>query len=64
MPYPEIMIHGMRQELAQLGIEETKTTEAVDAAVKNTDGTLMVGRVGSEVNQQAGYDAAKQTKGR
>lgn len=32
----------MRQELAQLGIEETKTTEAVDAAVKNTDGTLMV----------------------
>jgi len=42
MPYPEIMIQGMRQELAQLGIEETKSTEAVDAAVKNTDGTLMV----------------------
>jgi len=42
MPYPEIMIHGMRQELAQLGIEEAKTTEAVDEAVKNTDGTLMV----------------------
>ena len=42
MPYPEIMIHGMRAELAQLGIEETKTTEAVAEAVKNTDGTLMV----------------------
>jgi putative YphP/YqiW family bacilliredoxin len=42
MPYPEMMIHGMRQELAQLGIEETKTSEAVDEAVKNTDGTLMV----------------------
>jgi putative YphP/YqiW family bacilliredoxin len=42
MPYPEIMIHGMRQELAQLGFEETKTPEAVDEAVKNTDGTLMV----------------------
>jgi len=42
MPYPEIMIHGMRAELAQLGIEETKTTEAVEDAVKNTDGTLMV----------------------
>lgn len=42
MPYPEIMIQGMRQELAQLGIEETKTTEAVDEAVKNTDGTVMV----------------------
>lgn len=42
MPYPEIMIQGMRQELAQLGIEETKTTEAVDEAVKNTEGTVMV----------------------
>lgn len=42
MPYPEIMIHGMRQELAQLGIEETKTPEAVREAVENTDGTVMV----------------------
>jgi bacilliredoxin len=42
MPYPEMMIYGMRQELAQLGIEETKTTEEVNDAVKNTDGTLMV----------------------
>ncbi len=32
----------MRAELADLGIEETKTTESVDEAVKNTDGTLMV----------------------
>ena len=42
MPYPEIMIHGMRAELAQLGFEETKTTEAVKDAVENTDGTVMV----------------------
>lgn len=42
MPYPEIMIHGMRQELAQLGIEETKTPEEVKEAVENTDGTVMV----------------------
>ncbi|MEP6901911.1 MAG: BrxA/BrxB family bacilliredoxin [Actinomycetota bacterium] len=42
MPYPEIMIHGMRQELAQLGIEETKTPEAVIEAVENTGGTVMV----------------------
>jgi putative YphP/YqiW family bacilliredoxin len=42
MPYPEIMIHGMRQELAQLGIEETKTPEEVKEAVEKTDGTLMV----------------------
>lgn len=32
----------MRQELAQLGIEETKTPEAVKEAVENTKGTLMV----------------------
>ena len=42
MPYPEIMIHGMREELAQIGIEETKTSEAVKEAVENTDGTVMV----------------------
>ena len=42
MPYSEIMIHGMRQELAQLGIEETKTPEAVKEAVENTPGTVMV----------------------
>src|SRR6476659_4650457 len=42
MPYPEIMIHGMRAELASLGIEETKTSEAVTEAVENTDGTVMV----------------------
>ncbi len=32
----------MRAELAQLGIEETKTTEAVVEAVEKTSGTLMV----------------------
>ena len=32
----------MRQELAQLGIEETKTPEAVTEAIQNTDGTVMV----------------------
>ena len=42
MPYPEIMIHGMRAELAQLGIDETKTSEEVKNAVENTDGTVMV----------------------
>ena len=42
MPYPEIMIHGMRQELTQLGIEETKTPESVKEAVEKTEGTLMV----------------------
>lgn len=32
----------MRQELAQLGIEETKTPEQVREAIENTKGTLMV----------------------
>jgi putative YphP/YqiW family bacilliredoxin len=32
----------MRQELAQLGIEETKTSEQVKDAIENTKGTLMV----------------------
>ncbi len=32
----------MRAELAQLGIEETKTPEEVKDAVENTDGTVMV----------------------
>jgi putative YphP/YqiW family bacilliredoxin len=36
------MIQGMRQELSQIGIEETKTPEAVKDAVENTDGTVMV----------------------
>ena len=42
MPYPEIMIHGMRQELARLGIEETKDPAEVENAVSDTEGTLMV----------------------
>ena len=42
MPYPEMMIYGMRAELAELGIEEAKTSEAVNEAIENTNGTLMV----------------------
>ena len=42
MPYPEIMIQGMRQELTRLGVEEARTPEAVKEAVENTKGTLMV----------------------
>jgi putative YphP/YqiW family bacilliredoxin len=42
MPYPEMMIAGMRQELARLGIEETKSPEQVIEAVEKTDGTVMV----------------------
>jgi putative YphP/YqiW family bacilliredoxin len=40
--YPEIMVVPMREELTRLGIEELKTPEEVDRAVKSRPGTTMV----------------------
>lgn len=40
--YPEIMVIPMREELTRLGIEEARTADAVDAAVRDTKGTLLV----------------------
>ena len=42
MPYSEMLIKGMREDLTNLGIREARTAEAVDAAVAGTKGTLMV----------------------
>src|SRR5262245_53816142 len=42
MPYPEIMIRPMREDLTRLGAVEMKTPEAVDETVQNSKGTLMV----------------------
>ena len=42
MAYPEIMIRPMREDLTRLGVEELKTADEVDNAVKNSKGTLMV----------------------
>jgi putative YphP/YqiW family bacilliredoxin len=42
MPYPEIMIRPMREELTRLGVEELRTAEAVDATLKDAKGTVMV----------------------
>jgi bacilliredoxin len=42
MPYPEEVIKPMREELTRLGVEELRTPEAVDEAVKNSQGTVMV----------------------
>jgi len=42
VPYPEFMIAPMREELTRLGIEELRTADAVDAAVRDTPGTLMI----------------------
>jgi putative YphP/YqiW family bacilliredoxin len=40
--YPEIMVVPMREELTRLGIEELRTAEEVDRALKNRSGTTMV----------------------
>ncbi len=40
--YPEIMVIPMREELTRLGIEELKTADAVDQALKNRPGTALV----------------------
>ena len=42
MPYPEIMIRPMREDLTRLGVEELKTPEAVDETLQNSKGTVMV----------------------
>lgn len=58
MPYPEIMIRPMREDLTRLGVEELRTAEAVDQAVKNSSGTLMV-----VVNSICGCAAGKARPG-
>ncbi len=58
MPYSEMLIKPMREDLTQLGIEETRTPEAVDAAIKSADGTLMV-----VVNSVCGCAAGKARPG-
>jgi putative YphP/YqiW family bacilliredoxin len=40
--YPDFLIAPMREELTRLGVEELRTPEAVDDAVQNTPGTVMV----------------------
>ena len=40
--YPELMVIPMREELTRIGVQEARTAEAVDDAVKNAKGTVMV----------------------
>src|SRR5262245_31141989 len=42
MPYPEMLIKPMREDLTRFGVEETRTPEEVDNIVRSTKGTLMV----------------------
>ena len=58
MPYPEIMIRPMREELTRLGAEELKTPEQVDEVLSNSQGTLMV-----VVNSICGCAAGKARPG-
>jgi putative YphP/YqiW family bacilliredoxin len=58
MPYPEIMIRPMREELTRLGAEELKTVEDVDRALTEQKGTLMV-----VVNSICGCAAGKARPG-
>ena len=58
MPYPEIMIRPMREELTRLGVEEWKTPEQVDEGIRNSQGTVMV-----VVNSVCGCAAGKARPG-
>jgi putative YphP/YqiW family bacilliredoxin len=58
MPYSELLIKPMREDLTRLGIEETRTPDQVDAAIKGTPGTVMV-----VVNSVCGCAAGKARPG-
>ncbi len=58
MPYPESFIGPMRDELTRLGVRELRTADQVDAAVRDTKGTLMI-----VVNSMCGCAAGKARPG-
>lgn len=58
MPYSELMIRPMREELTRIGVEELKTPEQVDNLLQNTNGTVMV-----VVNSICGCAAGKARPG-
>ena len=58
MPYSELLIKPMREDLTGIGVKETRRPEEVDAAVQNTQGTLMI-----VVNSVCGCAAGKARPG-
>jgi putative YphP/YqiW family bacilliredoxin len=56
--YPEFFVAPMRAELTRFGVEELRTADAVDEAVRNTRGTLMI-----VVNSVCGCAAGKARPG-
>src|SRR5262245_18423121 len=58
MPYPEILIKPMREDLTRHGVQETRTAAEVDDAVRNTAGPVMI-----VVNSVCGCAAGKARPG-
>lgn len=58
MPYSELMIRPMREELTRIGVEELRTAEDVEKTVSNSDGTVMI-----VVNSICGCAAGKARPG-
>lgn len=56
--YPEFFVAPMRAELTRFGVDELRTVDQVDDAVKNTPGTLMI-----VVNSVCGCAAGKARPG-
>ena len=42
MPYPEMMVKPMREEVTRLGVTELRSVADVDAALGTADGTALV----------------------
>ena len=58
MTYPEYFVAPMRAELTRFGVEELRTADEVDTAVRDTSGTLMI-----VVNSVCGCAAGKARPG-
>src|SRR3981081_3548940 len=58
MPYPELFLEPMREELPRLGVRELRSAGDVDQAVSGTSGTLMI-----VVNSVCGCAAGKARPG-
>ncbi len=59
MPYPELMIHPMREDLTREGVKELRTVEEVNAAIEEAKGkTIMI-----VVNSVCGCAAGKARPG-
>ena len=58
MPYSELMIRPMREELTRMGVEELRTPEDVQKTIEDSKGTVMV-----VVNSICGCAAGKARPG-